>query len=294
MEVVNRELKAPSAVPLKYYGRKKVSPKIPIALTEQEILDIIESFSRAAVILQKAGFTGIQIHGAHGYLVSQFLSPLTNIRTDKWGGTIENRARFVLEIYQSIRAKVGPIFCIGIKLNSADFQRGGFSEEESIEVVKLLSAAGIDLIEISGGTYEAPAMMGKGKGNTKKREAYFMGYIKKARKVTKTPLMLTGGFRTPEVMCQAIDSDQVDVVGIARPFALYPNLAAEIFAGRKTPFLVTIPKSGIKTIDSSMNIIWFEAQIKRLGKGKEPNFKLNPIGVFLKYGIAIVKKRIFG
>ena len=294
MELINVDLKAPSAVPLKNVSRKNATSKIPKELTEVEILAIIEAFGRTSKILKKAGFAGVQIHGAHGYLVSQFLSPLSNIRTDKWGGNIENRARFVLEVYRSIRAKVGSEFSIGIKLNSADFQKGGFTEEESMEVVKLLSEAGIDLIEISGGTYESPVMMGKGKKSTLNREAYFMDYIEKARMVTTTPLMLTGGFRTPKLMTVAIASNQVDIIGIARPFGLYPNLATDIFEGRQDSFPVNIPKSGIKMIDNTMNIIWFEAQINRLGKGKEPNFKLNPIGVFLSYAAVLLKRKLFG
>jgi len=171
MEQINSILKAPSAVPLNTGGRKNSSAKIPEALTEKEILDIIESYANTSLILKDAGFSGVQIHGAHGYLVSQFLS---HIREDKWGGSLENRVRFVVEVYRKIREKVGKDFPIGIKLNSADFQKGGFSEEESIEVVKILSKEGMDLIEISGGTYEAPAMMGKRRASTVKREAYFM------------------------------------------------------------------------------------------------------------------------
>ena len=267
MEPINKDLKAPSAVPLKSGRRKDATKKIPIALSESQILAIIESFGNTAIILKDAGFTGVQIHGAHGYLVSQFLSPYTNIRSDKWGGSLDNRARFVIEVYRKIRSQVGSSFPIGIKLNSADFQKGGFSEEESIEVVKILSKEGIDLIEISGGTYEAPAMMGKRKKSTIIREVYFMDYIEKARKITTTPLMLTGGFRTASVMKDSIASNQFDIIGIARPFALYPNIGNEIFNESQTNFNTKIKKTGVKGIDGAMNIIWYEAQIKRLGKG---------------------------
>lgn len=293
MEQINSELLAPSAVPLKVGGRKNAIKKIPKALLENEILEIIEAFGNAAFILKKAGFTGVQIHGAHGYLVSQFLSPYTNIREDKWGGTIENRSRFVIEVYRNIRKKVGEKFPIGIKLNSADFQKGGFTEEESMEVVKMLSKEGIDLIEISGGTYEAPAMMGKRQESTSKREAYFMEYIEKARKITKTPLMLTGGFRTASIMQDAVASNQVDVIGMARPFVLFPNIANDLLTEKQTDFTCYIQKTGVKAIDAAMNIIWYEAQIKRLGKGKKPNPKLNPWFVFLSYAWLIVAKRLF-
>jgi 2,4-dienoyl-CoA reductase-like NADH-dependent reductase (Old Yellow Enzyme family) len=285
-------LKAPSAVPLKSGGRKDISKKIPEALSENEILAIIEAFGNTALILKDAGFSGVQIHGAHGYLVSQFLSPYSNVRTDKWGGSLEKRAQFVIEVYRKIRARVGTSFPIGIKLNSADFQKGGFSEEESLEIVKILSKEGIDLIEISGGTYEAPAMMGKRKESTLKREVYFMDYIEKARKITNTPLMLTGGFRTTSVMKEAIASNKLDVVGIARPFAVYPNIGNEIFNESRLNFNTEIRKTGVKGIDGAMNIIWYESQIKRLGKGKVPIPDLNPWYVFLKYSWLILEHKL--
>ena len=292
MEPINRDLRAPSAVPLKSGGRKDGSKKIPIALNESQILAIIEAFGNTAIILKDAGFSGVQIHGAHGYLVSQFLSPYSNIRSDKWGGSLVNRARFVIEVYRKIRARVGKSFPIGIKLNSADFQKGGFSEEESMEVVKILSKEGIDLIEISGGTYEAPAMMGKRKKSTIKREVYFMDYIEKASKITTTPLMLTGGFRTTSIMKDAIASNQLDIIGIARPFTVYPNIGNEIFNNSRINFNTKIKKTGVKGIDGAMNIIWYESQIKRLGKGKVPKPDLNPWLVFIKYSWLILEKKI--
>ena len=292
MEQINSDLKAPSAVPLKSSGRKGATKKTPTALNESEILAIIEAFGNTAIILKDAGFSGVQIHGAHGYLVSQFLSPYSNVRTDIWGGSLENRTRFVIEVYRKVRARVGSGFPIGIKLNSADYQKGGFSEEESMEVVKILSNEGIDLIEISGGTYEAPAMMGKRKESTIKREVYFMDYIQKARKITNTPLMLTGGFRTTAVMKDAIVSNQLDIIGIARPFAVYPNIGNEIINESRTNFNTEIKKTGLKGIDGAMNIIWYESQIKRLGKGKVPKPDLNPWAVFLKYFWLILEQKL--
>lgn len=292
MEAINNELKAPSAVPLKLGGRKKVTKKIPQALTDAEIIAIIEAFGNTSLILKEAGFSGVQIHGAHGYLVSQFLSPHANIRTDRWGGNLENRSRFVVEVYREIRKQVGADFPIGIKLNSADFQQGGFSEEESMEVVKILSEEGIDLIEISGGTYEAPAMMGKRKASTLAREAYFMDYIEKARKITKTPLMLTGGFRTLSVMQEALATDQVDVIGLARPFAVFPKMGHELLNESRLQFDTHIKKTGVKALDGMMNIIWYEAQIRRLGQGKEPDPNLSGWGVFLRYAWVLLKFKL--
>lgn len=175
----------------------------PREASADEIRDIIRRFGRSAAICKKAGFSGVQIHGAHGYLVSQFLSPHHNQRTDHWGGSADNRRRFVMAVCAEIRKQVGPDFPVGIKLNSADFQRGGFTEEESIATIQALADAGIDLIEISGGTYEAPAMSGAfqkpQKATTAAREAYFLEFAEKVRSAVRVPLMVTGGFRTAEV-----------------------------------------------------------------------------------------------
>ena len=226
---INRKIVAPSAISLNMGSASKMF-KTPIALTEDAIWDIIKRFGTTAKILKEAGFTGCQIHGAHGYLVSQFLSSNSNIRKDQWGGSLNNRARFVLEIYREIRRQVGSHFPIGIKINSADFQRGGFTEEESMDVIRLLDAEGIDLIEISGGTYERPAMMqGDRKKSTVSREAYFLDYIEKARKLIKTPLLLTGGFRSVSVMEKALEDGSLDVIGLARPFCYVSSFSKSNF-----------------------------------------------------------------
>ena len=280
---INREVVAPSAVPLKMGGASKMF-KVATPLTEEEIWDIIKRFGNAARIMKEAGFTGCQIHGAHGYLVSQFLSPISNVRTDQWGGSLENRARFVLEVYREIRKQVGPDYPVGIKINSADFQRGGFTEEESMEVVQILSREGMDLIEISGGTYEKPAMVkGNRKQSTVEREAYFLDYIKKARKITDKPLLLTGGFRSVKVMEEALASGAMDVIGLGRPFCLYPNLAQDIFDGKESRFEAPVPTIGIKLLDKmgGVELPWYELQIQRLGKGKKPKPKLAGIWAFL-------------
>ncbi|WP_339839508.1 NADH:flavin oxidoreductase/NADH oxidase family protein [uncultured Maribacter sp.] len=292
MELINSNLKAPSAIPLKTAGRKNTTKKVPEVLSEKEILEIIEAFGNTAIILKEAEFSGIQIHGAHGYLVSQFLSPYTNVREDRWGGSLENRSRFVVEVYRKIREYVGASFPIGIKLNSTDFQKGGFSEEESMEVVKILSKEGIDLIEISGGTYEAPTMMGKRKESTIKREAYFIDYIEKVRQITNTPLMLTGGFRTTSVMKDAVTSNQLDIIGIARPFAVFPNIGNDILNESRLDFITNIKKTGVKAIDGMMNIVWYESQIKRMGQGKKTNPELSAWSVFFNYLWLIIEHKL--
>ena len=155
---LNHETVAPSAVPFR--DDLKAFFATPRALTGAEVRALVARFGKAAGIVKQAGFTGVQIHGAHGYLVSQFLSPHHNLRNDEWGGSPEKRRRFLMEVYRAMRKATGAGFPIGIKLNSADFQRGGFTEEESLDTIRALAHAGIDLIEISGGTYESPAMTG--------------------------------------------------------------------------------------------------------------------------------------
>ena len=279
---INRETVAPSAISLSLGSASKMF-KIPKALSDEEIWSIIKRFGNTARIMKEAGFTGCQIHGAHGYLVSQFLSPNSNVRTDQWGGSLSNRARFVLEVYREIRHQVGSDYPIAIKINSADFQLGGFSEEESLEVISFLGNEGIDLIEISGGTYERPVMIkGDRKKSTILREAYFLDYIEKARKLIKIPLMLTGGFRSVSVMEKALEGGNLDVVGLARPFCLYPNLANQIFDGSVERFETPIPKIGIKFLDKlgGVELPWYELQIQRIGKGKSPNINLLAILAF--------------
>ena len=263
---------APSAIPLLPPLNRFFNP--PRALLEEEIQEIIARYASAAKIAQDVGFTGVQIHGAHGYLVSQFLSPRSNQRTDRWGGSLENRMRFVNEVYQRMRQAVGPTFPIGIKLNSADFQQGGFSSEESIEVAQVLSEQGIDLIEISGGTYEAPEMTGKHrKSSTIAREAYFLEYCEQIRKKVKTPLMLTGGFRSLAGMQAALESGACDLVGLARALAIDPDFPK----GAQPVSRVKPLTTGVKALDRlfPLEITWYASQLHRMGKGLNPNPKLS-------------------
>ncbi len=295
---LNKETVAPSAVPF--------SPMLatmfgtPRELREDEILDIIQRFAKAASICEKAGFEGIQLHGAHGYLISQFLSPLTNKRQDQWGGSIENRMRFLLEIYKAVREATSENFIISVKLNSADFQRGGITEEDVITVFKAIDAVGIDLIEISGGTYEAPAMAGekseKRKASTIAREAYFLDFAEKIRQQVTCKLMVTGGFRTVAGMNAALQSGACDFIGIARPFAVETDLANRLIAGQDVKYAVKPIKTGLPFVDKMaiMEIIWYAAQFRSIGKGKKPNPKLSPLLVFLNYAKGNIKAVIKG
>lgn len=278
---MNKTPVAPSAIPLKAPLDKVFNQ--PRELTHEEILDIINRFIFTAEVAKENGFTGVQIHGAHGYLVSQFLSPHHNQRTDKWGGSLENRMRFVIEIYQGMRKVLGKDFPISIKLNSADFQKGGFTEDESMQVVKKLAELGMDLIEISGGTYEAPEMIGKsveGRSSTKLREAYFMEYCEKVRQITNVPLMLTGGFRTLQGMESALENNSCDIIGLGRSLALNPDFPNELFSGKNVGSEVETLSTGIKTIDKlfPLEITWYTQQIHRMGKGLNPDPKASVIG----------------
>ena len=274
---------APSAIALEN-GLEKGFNK-PRALTEAEIQNIIRKFAVSAELSKKAGFGGVQIHGAHGYLVSQFLSPRHNQRDDQWGGPLENRMRFVLEVYKAIREKVGSDFPIGIKLNSADFMRGGFSEEDSMEVVKALAKAGIDLIEISGGTYESPSMVGhKMKPSTQKREAYFLEYAEKVRKLIDTPLVVTGGFRSSEGMTMALQSGATDFIGLARPLAIDPEFPNKLMADENHSLELRPLTTGFKIIDKMalLDITWYEFQLARMANKKKPNPGMSEWSAFFK------------
>ena len=274
---LTREPVAPSAVALKGMGGMFAKPR---ALTHEEIEALVRKFAVAAGVAKRAGFAGVQIHGAHGYLVSQFLSARTNLRDDAWGGDAERRARFLLELVRAMRAEVGPAFPIGVKLNSADFQRGGFTIEESMDVARRLEAAGVDLLEVSGGNYESPSMTGSGempgkqRASSRAREAYFLEYAQRIRGVTAMPIMLTGGMRSRAVMEQALASGAVDVVGLARPMTHAPELPKHLLDGTLDAAPVVRVRSRIKKLDDMLQVMWFQAQIHEMGAGRDPDLSL--------------------
>jgi len=251
---------------------------VPRALTEAEIEDLIERFGRAAGVVVRAGFTGVQIHGAHGYLVSQFLSPRHNQRTDGWGGSLAHRARFVREVYGAIRREVGPEVPVSIKMNSADFQRGGFEEGDSLQVMRWLQEAGIDLIEVSGGTYEAPAMAGMvKKKSTREREGYFLDFVAKAREELDVPLCITGGFRTPAGMARALE-EGASMVGLARTLCVQPEFPRQVLAGDDIQSLVQRQSTGVKAVDkvATLEVTWYENQLARMAAGRDPSPTMSP------------------
>jgi 2,4-dienoyl-CoA reductase-like NADH-dependent reductase (Old Yellow Enzyme family) len=265
---------APSAVGMSGFLGTFAKPR---ALEAHEIEALVARFAAVAVVARDAGFHGVQIHAAHGYLISQFLSARTYLRDDAWGGDATRRGRFLLEIVRAMRAAVGAAFPIGVKLNSADFQRGGFTIEEAMEVARALDEAGIDLLEVSGGNYESPAMTGSGelpgtpRESSREREAYFLAYARQIRAVVTTPILLTGGMRSRAVMEGALASGAVDVVGLGRPMTHAPDLPARLLAGSLDAAPTVKIRSRIRKLDDALQVLWFQAQIHELAKGNEPD-----------------------
>ncbi|MFB3305708.1 NADH:flavin oxidoreductase/NADH oxidase family protein [Pseudomonas sp. AMR01] len=266
---------APSAVALDLGGFSKMFAK-PKAMTEDEIQYVIKRFATSARLAEKAGFTGVQIHGAHGYLLSQFLSPLSNRRTDRWGGSLENRARLLLDVIHAVRASVSPSFCVSVKLNSADFQRGGFNAADARAVVELLNPLPIDLLELSGGSYEAPAMQGEARdGRTLAREAYFLEFAKELATIAKMPLMVTGGIRRLTVVQQVLDSG-IAMAGIATALTLEPQLIKHWREGRDlNPQLKPISWQR-KPLAALAILAVVRYQMRRLSNGRLPQPKVAP------------------
>jgi 2,4-dienoyl-CoA reductase-like NADH-dependent reductase (Old Yellow Enzyme family) len=301
--VTNRPL-APSAVQLDLAGNYAR----PRAVTEEEILDFIRRFARVAVIARECGFTGVQIHAAHGYLLSSFLSPVTNQRTDAWGGPLEHRARMLLETVRAVRQGVGTDFPVSVKLNSDDFRKGGFTHAECLRVVEMLNHEKLDLLEISGGTYEQPRLLGfEGKAesvaepireSTRQREAYFLDYADAIHKVARMPLMVTGGFRTRAFMEHALREGHCDVIGLARPFCTEPDFPRRMLAGeheaapqheKRLRLGSSKWLSGASPIFliKLVNVLgaqgWYYLQLFRLADGKPADLKLGIVSALLRY-----------
>jgi 2,4-dienoyl-CoA reductase-like NADH-dependent reductase (Old Yellow Enzyme family) len=308
---VNRHPMSPSAVTVGLPGGLFGKPQ---EMTVSDIARVVGQFASAARICKLTGFTGVQIHAAHGYLISSFLSPNANRRPDRWGGTLENRARLLLEIVAAVRAQVGPAFPISVKLNSADFQRGGFPPDESVAVACWLEAAGVDLLEISGGSYESPAMIGEAgggagveappkKASTLAREAYFLDFARTLRGRTRMPILLTGGLRTGQGMQAALD-EGVDMLGVVRPACVDPTCVRRLLAGEidaldtweekiraeRGLFSSNSPLALIRTLASFSAIYWFYAQLYRLGRGQAPATGRKPI--FAMLSVMMAERRL--
>ena len=293
-KIVNKAPKAPSAVKLGLPGGQFGQP---VAMTEEEIVEVIRRFGLCAAAVKEAGFTGVQVHAAHGYLLSQFLSPRSNQRTDQYGGTLTNRARALLDAVAAVRKAVGAKFPVSVKLNSADFQKGGFAFEDSLQVVQWLEQAGVDLIEISGGTYEQPKLLGlqgmeeeeqqQVAASTQLREAYFVDFAKAMQEKVNVPLMVTGGFRQRLVMEQALQTGSADIIGLGRPLCVMTDAPKQLFEGldelpRYEESLSLLPNwlaflTNIKLVRAMAGFAvqyWYYGQIDAIGRTGKANTEL--------------------
>ncbi|KAL3484213.1 hypothetical protein BJX62DRAFT_58952 [Aspergillus germanicus] len=283
---------APSAIPLNMGDGvaasivRNIVFGCPRAMSKSDIDHVVGQFVNCARVLAQCGFSGVEIHAAHGYLLSQFLSPGSNDRQDDYGGSAERRARIVIEIVQQIRSVVPASFCIGIKLNSADHNASDF--EDTMTQIQLFSDAGVDFLEISGGSYEDPTMMGRGvrdepstpkSQSTAAREAFFLDFAAQTRKrFPDITLLLTGGFRTREGIETALKAGVCDLVGIGRPAVLRPDIprlmmdaaysnqeASVVF--HKVPVPLVARLLQIKSLGGGAETEYFRGQIHRLADG---------------------------
>lgn len=280
---------APSVVPLNLGNlSKNFAPQR--AMSEADIHDMIHRFATTASLAEQAGFDGVEIHAAHGYLISQFLSPLSNRREDAWGGSLENRARLLISVVRAINAKVSPSFAIAVKLNSADFQRGGFTQEDACQVIELLNNERVDLVELSGGSYEAPAMQGDVRdGSTLAREAYFLSFAETIASKATMPLMVTGGIRRREVAQHVVESG-IAMVGIASALAITPDLPKRwLNNDNVAPRFPTFQWQN-KTLTALANMAIVKFQLRRLGKGLTSRPHVAPWWAFLVQQLILLRR----
>lgn len=277
---------APSAVGVNIKGHSHLFAK-PRALAATEIAGIVDRFASTARLAEEAGFNGVQIHAAHGYLLSQFLSPLSNHRTDQWGGSLENRARLLLDVVKAVRGQVSPSFCVAVKLNSADFQKGGFNAVDAAQVVRWLNELPVDLVELSGGSYESPAMAGTPQsGSTGRREAYFVDFAREIALVARMPIMVTGGVRRRVIAEDALQPRNgfpgVAMIGIATAMAFEPGLPSRWKRGDTNE--IAIPKVEWKktTLANVAKMAITKVQLRRLGEGLKPKSNLSPLLALIK------------
>jgi len=288
---VSRRAVAPSAVPLP--GPLFARPR---ALGGEEIAALVQRYAATARVAVQAGFDGVQIHAAHGYLVSQFLSPEANRRDDDYGGDPQRRQRFLLEVVQAVRAAVGPDIPVSVKLNSSDFSRAGLTPQEALHHVAALQRTSVDLLELSGGNFHTAAMLGIGAPQpaalTGRSEGYFLAFAREARLVYGKPLMVTGGFRTTAALEAALASGVIDMAGIARPMVMDTGIAKRLLAGAPVASGASAkaaPAPGPRDakarglLGGLGEIAWYTVQIWRLARGRRPDENLSPLFANLRY-----------
>ena len=301
--LVNLKPIAPSAVQLRATGIPSGKPK---AMNQSEIHDVAKRFANAARVCQEVGFDGIQIHAAHGYLLSTFLNPNANIREDDYGGSLENRSRVIHEVVDAIHAAVkrGETFAIGIKLNSADFSKNGFTLEECKKVATSLDGK-VDFLEVSGGNYESAGMILGPTGfedmtklsaigtSTQIREAYFVEFAKQIKAtMKKSAVMVTGGMRSRASMNGALENGDADLIGVCRPVCGDPYCVGKLLRNEIDTLpsfenTLKLPKwarwttriiiGNIITVGAGM--LWFYDSVIRVAKGQDPDTNPNLFGV---------------
>ena len=239
-------------------------------MSVEDIQELPEMYATTGAYAKNAGFGGVHIHAGHGFLLSQFLSPLFNHRDDGYGGSIEARCRIVLEVIDAVRHAVGPSFPVGIKINSTDKLEGGLTEADALEVVRLLDRTSVDLIDISGGTY-FPGAKASSDGSSD-GGPYFLQFAERAKEVTNVPIMLTGGFQRREQAVNAVTSGCVDMVSLARAMVLNPRLAEVWLTDEggdpEFPKFESPPRGGVTA--------WYTMRITALGEDRENTFTLDP------------------
>ncbi len=233
-----------------------------------EVHQLPDMYARAAVLAKSVGFTGVQIHAGHGFLLSQFLSPLFNRRNDQYGGSIEARCRIIVDVIDKVRCAVGSSFPIGLKINSSDQLEGGLTQEDALDAIRILDQTSIDLIEISGGTYFPGA---KASSDSLGGGPYFVNFSQRAQNVTSVPLMATGGVKTREEAVDSLASGAADMVGLARAMVLNPELTnvwlSEAGGDPEFPRFETLPPGGITA--------WYTMLLTALGNDSESSFTLD-------------------
>ena len=267
---------SPSDVAIDLGAHSNLFPQ-PTPMTEDDIQEVIARFVTTSVRAEAAGFDGVQIHAAHGYLLAQFLSPLTNKRDDQWGGSLENRARLLISIVKQVRQAVQPEFAVTVKLNSADFQKGGFDANDAEAVVKLLSGLGVDVVELSGGSYESPAMQGNtADKSTLGREAYFLEFARNIAKVADMPIMTTGGIRRLDI-CEQVLRSGVDLVGLARALSFHPNLPTLWQTEWQKVGVIPRVNWDDKTLSGLAVMAMIKRNLRRISKGRKPLLSPRPM-----------------
>ncbi|MFF9585583.1 NADH:flavin oxidoreductase/NADH oxidase family protein [Streptomyces achromogenes] len=248
----------------------------PTAMTPQQIEETVTRHAVTARRAEQAGFDGVEVHAAHGYLLSQFLSPLVNKRTDQWGGSLENRARMLLDIVRAVRAVVSPSFAVAVKLNSADFQRGGFDAGDARQVIEMLHPLGVDMVELSGGSYESPAMTGRSAdARTQAREAYFLDLAKDLARTSPLPLMLTGGI-TRRATAEKVLGSGVAVIGMGTALAVTPDLPDRWREHREADRQMRRVDWSDKALASAAGMAQVRYQMRRLARGSSPRPGTHP------------------